>query len=207
MGPKKHTNVWTNPKINISKCGWVLHSLEYHLYFPLSIRNLNQLAKLYCHGLHSHPLTPLVWAHYRPSLIWDVFTSELPQTDCQELPLRDSRPESGARSEGWATAESELSDSGSNARGRSKCTTGQEGELQNACQSQGDQQKLSRLKSMLYCWESSKAKYIILISLSVWGGRGGEAEPFHHHCVLSLTPRASQKLDLQDEMRDLSYYC
>lgn len=42
---------------------------------------------------------------------------------------------------------------------------------------------------------------------SVWGGRGGGGRALSHHCVLTPAPRASQELDLQDELRDLSYYC
>lgn len=170
MGPKKHTNVWTNPKINTSKCGWVLHSLKYLLYFPSSIRNLNHLAKLHCDGLY--PFTLLVWAHYKRTFSHlSCFYQRAASNRLSGAPTE--RLQARIWSKKWG-----LSDGGE----------------------QGLWQRIKRKGEVkVYDWAGGGAAkcmpvtrrptetqsltghavlrklfmYIILISLSVWGGRGG----------------------------------
>lgn len=154
MGAEKHTKVWTNPKINISKCGWVLHSLEYHLYLPSSIRNWNHLAKLYCHSLHSHPLTSLVWAHYKWTFSHlSCFHQLAASNRLSGAPTE--RLQARIWSKKWG-----LSDGGERAlwqqikrKGKVKVYDWAGGGAAKR-QSQGEQQKFSRFQSMLYCWES-----------------------------------------------------
>lgn len=138
-----------------------------------------------------HPYHPFGWSASQTDHLSSALTGQPPQTDCQELPLSDSRPESGARREaaerrrraGSLTAD-QTRRGGQSVRLDGGWVGGGGDGARGSHRKHAPTQKLGNLLLVFRKPITRPCKGSHL------RGVGG----FHHHCGPSPAPRASQHI-------------